>query len=509
MRVTQALVRAATVAAGRTATVDGARVRTWGEVRDRVARVAGALLLAGVNEGDRIAILANNSDRYFELFYAVLWAGGVLVPLNTRLAPAELVFQVRDAGATVLFHDDEFGGTAEVLTREAGVRRAISIDGVRPGCLDELASTSTPACESEPPDEALAGIFYTGGTTGLPKGVMLSHSALHTTAANLLMVIPFDENDVNLHAAPMFHLADIGTVFCTMAAGTHVFTRRFDADALLEAIARHRVTHCFTVPAVIDRMARSDRLADLDLSSLRVLGYGGSSMPAAKLAFAREQLPAVDFMQGFGQTELPAATYLSAKAHRPGADPRKLRSAGQPCLGYEVKVVDERGTEVPRGTVGEIIGRGGNAMSGYWKRPEETAEVLRDGWVHTRDAGYMDEDGYIYVTDRLKDMIVSGAENVYSQEVENALSWHPAIEEAAVIGVPDPVWGERVHAILVTKADCPRPSLDEIVSVCRERIAGYKCPKSMEISAGPLPRSAAGKIMKAELRASRSTSSRD
>ena len=503
MRITQALGRAVTVAGKRIATIDGERRRTWKEVGERVARIAGGLHEMGIGDGDRVAILANNCDRFFEAYFAVAWAGAVLVPLNTRLARPELAFQLEDAGARLLLFGEEYAETAADLIDRGAVAVAVGLDGssaLSDLSLDHWASRSDPASEAEQPDSALAAIFYTGGTTGLPKGVMLSHANLHMMAANLLMSIPVDETCVNFHAAPMFHLADIGTLFCTMAGGMHVFLRHFDADAMLTAIAEHHVTHCFTVPAVIERMAKSPLAETLDLGSLKMLGYGGSSMPAASLDYARSRFPGVDFIQGFGQTEFAAATVLSPRDHLPGADPARLRSCGQVCLGYEIRIFDESGAEVPRGTVGEIVGRGGNVMMGYWNRPEETVHALRGGWLHTADAGYIDDDGYIYITDRLKDMIVSGAENVYSIEVENALSWHPAIEEAAVIGVPDPVWGERVHAVIVLKAGKAAPALAEIVAFCKERIAGYKAPKSMEIRREPLPRSAAGKILKGPLR---------
>lgn len=497
MRVTQGLIRAATVAPHRVATIDGDRIRNWRDVVDRVARLAGGL--AGlVAPGDRIAILADNCDGYFEAWYAVPWAAGVLVPLNTRLALPELAFQLRDAGATCLIHGIEYAATAAALQAEGAIGRIVALDG-EDGTAALIATTERIE-EAQGNAASLAGIFYTGGTTGLPKGVMLSHGALRAMAANLLMQIDFTEGDVNFHAAPMFHLADIATVFATMAGGAHVFRRSFDVDDMLHDIAHHRVTHCFTVPTIIERMARSPLAATLDLSSLRYLGYGGASMPAASIALARDVFPGANFIQGYGQTEFPAATFLSPAAHQPGADPVRLRSCGQVCYGYDIRIVDEAGREVPRGTVGEIAGRGENMMIGYWNRPGETADVLRDGWIHTRDAGYMDEDGFIYITDRLKDMIVSGAENVYSIEVENALSWHPAVLETAVVGLPDPSWGERVHAIVVLRDDSDAPAPAELATFCRARIAGYKVPKTFEFRRDPFERSAAGKILKGPLR---------
>ncbi len=505
MRITQALVRAVTVAPNRTATIDGMRVRTWREVFESVGRTAGGLANRGVSPGDRVAVLAHNCDAFFDAYFAVPWAGAVLTPLNTRLAPPELAFQLKDAGVRLLLFGREFEDVALRLRAEGAVEDLIALDDGSPSQIECLADlrADLPMPEVEAGDTTLAGIFYTGGTTGLPKGVMLSHGNLHTIASNLLMSIPYDGTCVNLHATPMFHLADIGILMATMAGGAHVFERSLQADVLLEAIARHRVTHCFTVPAVLDRLARAERSIELDLSSLRVLGYGGSSLPAASFTIARQRFPDVDFVQGFGQTEMAAATFLSPRDHRADADLSRLRSAGQVCMGYEIRIVDEDGQEVPRGVVGEIVGRGGNVMMGYWRRPDETVQALRGGWLHTGDTGYMDNEGYIYVVDRLKDMIVSGAENVYSIEVENAISWHPAIEESAVIGVPDSVWGERVHAIIVPKRGASPPDLVSLVAFCREHIAGYKCPKSLEVRSEPLPRSAIGKILKTSLRTAR------
>lgn len=505
MRITQGLVRALVTAPDRIATIDGDRQRTWREVGDRVARFAGGLQTqARMQTGDRVAILAHNCDLYFEAYFAILWAGGVLTPMNTRLATAELSFQLKDAGVETLLYGREFAAVAEQLLAEGAVKRLIAMDGdaaLQDSLTQEgLIATSDPAIEHLAGNNDLAGIFYTGGTTGLPKGVMLSHGNLHAIASNLLMTIPFDETGVNFHAAPMFHLADIGILFATMCGATHVFRRSFNAETMLEAIAAHGVTHCFTVPAVIDRMAKYEKLAELDLSRLQMLGYGGSSLPAATLALARAKFPGIKFIQGFGQTEMASVTALSPRDHECEDNHPRLRSCGKMAPGFEIRIVDDEGNEVPRGTIGEIVGRGDNVMLGYWNRPEETADVMRNGWLHTRDAGWMDEEGYVYITDRLKDMIVSGAENVYSIEVENALSWHPAVEESAVIGVPDAVWGERVHAVIVCKDGANQPTFEELVAFCRERIAGYKTPKSISFRNERLPRSAAGKIQKNPVR---------
>jgi long-chain acyl-CoA synthetase len=503
MRVTYALERAALIEAGRIATIDGDRRHTWSEVQGRVARLASALQELGVKPGDRVGILAMNCDLFFEAWFAIPWAGAVLVPLNTRLAVPELAFQLEDAGVEVLLFGAEFADTVKALRGHDILRTTIGMDSADAPAdhgMNALIAAAEPVAAAELGDADLLGIFYTGGTTGLPKGVMLTHRNFYMVAANLMMAIPFDEDGVNFHSAPMFHLADIGILFVTMAAGTHVFSRSSNVDDILGAISNHHVTHCFTVPVMIERLANHPELHSFDTSSLRFLGYGGSSMPAAALDFARERFPGIEFIQGFGQTEMPSATMLSAKAHRPGADPSKLRSCGKVAFGFDVRIFDENGSEVPRGTVGEIVGRGDNVMVGYWNRPEETAKVKRNGWLHTGDAGFMDDEGYVYITDRLKDMIISGSENVYSIEVENAISRHPSVAESAVIGMPDRQWGERVHAVIVLKPGAPALDVEELRAFCKERIAGYKCPRSLTLREAPLPRSPAGKILKRELR---------
>ena len=455
----------------------------------------------GVERGDRVAVLANNSDRYLECYYAVFWNASVLVPINTRLAVPEIAYQLRDSGVKVLLYGAEFAGTVSALQREIAFT-AVALDRAdAPGTAtyEDLVAGSAPVAESIGPDDELAAIFYTGGTTGAAKGVMHTHKSLSAMAVNLVMSLQVDEDSVALHSAPMFHMADIAVWTMTQVGGTHVVTPRFDEDAMFDLIERHGVTHIFTVPTVIDRLARHGRAATADTSSLRMLGYGGAPMPPAVLEHARERFPHVSFGQGFGMTEMPAISYLGPKWHREGTDPDKLKSAGAAAYGYELKIVNEDGEEVPRGAIGEIVGRGDNLMAGYWNRPEATAEALRGGWMHSQDVGFMDDDGAIYITDRMKDMIVTGGENVYSIEVENVVYRHPAVLECAIIGVPDERWGERVHAVAFLKPD-QSLTLEALVSFCRPHIAGYKVPKSLEISATPLPRSGAGKILKTELR---------
>ncbi|WP_374527477.1 long-chain-fatty-acid--CoA ligase [Novosphingobium sp.] len=497
MQLTQGVHRSARINPNGIATIDGERRRTWAELARDVARFAALLRSLGVGPNDRVAVLANNGDHYFDAYFAIFWAGGVIVPLNTRLSVPELAFQIEDVGAAVLLVGDGFEVQAAGLAERFPNLLIEHLDEAGGGLRRRIADQ--PELEDAGRgDGDLAGVFYTGGTTGLPKGVMLTHRNLVSVASNLIMMIRFAPDCIDLHCAPMFHLADIGLFTVTMVGGVHVFAQRLDADTIMALTARHKVTHVFTVPAVIDALSRAD-LAAHDLSSLRMLGYGGSPMPAATIARAQDRLPGIQFIQGFGMTEMPSISFLLPEQHDPASGHAKLRSAGVPGYGFELKVVGPDDQELPRGQVGEIVGRGPCVMAGYWNRPDETAEALRGGWMHSQDAGFMDEDGYITITDRLKDMIVSGAENIYSIEVENALSLHPQVQECTVIGVPDERWGERVHAIVVPVPG-EAPSEQSMLAHLHERLARYKCPKSWELRTEPLPRSPIGKVLKADLR---------
>lgn len=502
MELSQLVRRAVQVNARGIATVDGDTRRTWAQEGDRIARLAAGLAARGVGEGDRVAILGGNSVHYWEALFALFQLGAVAVPLNTRLTAAELAYQLGDAGAVMLLAGTGFGDMAQSL-RVGALQALVGIeDQVLDVALETLIADHQPRAEFAMGDDRLAGIYYTGGTTGLPKGVMLSHRNLYAMASNLVMHLKVDCHSVVLHSAPMFHLADFASFVATMVAGTHVVIPRFDDETMLHAIADARVTHTFTVPLMIDRIARHPRLAEFDISSLKVLGYGGAPMPRGTYEHARATFPQIEFCQGFGMTEMPAHTFLDMEAHRDPPESPRLRSAGQAGYLYEVRICDREGRTLPPGQFGEIAGRGDNVMMGYWNRPEETAAVLRDGWMFTGDAGFIDEDGNVTITDRFKDMIVTGGENVWTIEVENVVSRFPGVLECAVIGLPDTKWGERVHAIVGMGPD---GQFDEAAfdAHCREGLAGYKRPRSVEVVRQPLPRSGAGKILKRALRGER------
>ncbi|MGH9209143.1 MAG: acyl-CoA synthetase [Acidimicrobiales bacterium] len=504
MYLTQGLHRSLRHTPQQAATIFGDRVRSYVDHADRVARLAGGLRTLGVSDGERVAILSLNSDRYAELLVAVPWADGVLNPVNIRWSPEEIVYSLSDSETSVLVVDDTFAPMVRRLAEgHPGLTSVVHAgDGPAPDgavAYEELVAGSAPIPDARRGGDDLAGVFYTGGTTGFPKGVLLSHTNLLTSAlggqATSSIVAPGGRL---LHVAPMFHLADIAAwIGQSMVGGTHVVVPAFDAVAVLAAIDQHRVTNTVVVPTMIQMLVDHPDRDAYDLSSLRSVTYGASPITEALLQRAMKAFPQADFVQAYGMTELgPIATVLTPDDHRSG---HRLGSAGRAAAHAEVRIVDGAGNEVPRGTVGEIAVRGGHVMAGYRGKPEETAEALRDGWMHTGDGAYMDDEGYVFVVDRLKDMIVSGGENVYSVEVENALGRHPAVAACAVIGVPDTTWGERVHAVVVLRPGADA-TLDELRDHTQGLIGSYKAPRSVEFADG-LPVSGAGKVLKRELRA--------
>jgi acyl-CoA synthetase (AMP-forming)/AMP-acid ligase II len=507
MGITQSIRRIVQQNRDGRATSFGERTQSWGALEARVARLAGGFRSLGLEAGERVAILALNSDRYLEYFVAVPWAGGVLVPLNIRWSAAENIYSLNDCGANLLLIDDAFLKLAPAILAEVpSIRAAIHLgDGEAPAGMigyEALIERSPPVADAGRAGEDLAGIFYTGGTTGFPKGVMLPHRGLWASAAAMIADIDITRDTVYLHAAPMFHLADGAmSMAVLLAGGSHVMIPAFNPEAVLAAAARHRVSHLLLVPTMIHMTVTHPKLAEADLSSVRYLLYGASPIPEALLLQAMRALPRCRFIQAYGQTELsPVATILPWDYHTlEGPKAGKLASAGRAAMCCELEVVDAAGVEVPRGTVGEIRVRGPNTMLGYWNKPKETAAALRQGWVYTGDAARMDDEGFVYIVDRVKDMIVSGGENVYSAEVENEVAKHPAVAQCAVIGIPHETWGEAVHAIIILKPG-ERAAAEDIIAHCHSLIAGYKCPRSIEFRTEPLPLSGAGKVLKRELR---------
>ncbi|QBY55393.1 long-chain-fatty-acid--CoA ligase [Cupriavidus oxalaticus] len=511
MYFTQGLHRAVRQQPDTVAVCCGDERLTFAQFAQRVASLAGALRRLGIHGGERVAMLSLNSVRYLEYDMAVPWAGGVLNPVNIRWSPAEMLYALDDSGTHVLIVDDNFKDVASRLAKEGRTVRHVIYAGAGKapaGMLDyeALIAANEPVEDAWRHGEDLAGIFYTGGTTGYPKGVMLSHYNLGISGMASLVTGRCAPGTVYLHAMPMFHLGSFSSVNALfMNGGVHVVLPSFTPQGVLEAISRYGVNELMLAPTMIQLLldwmdANASLSGTLDLSSLRMIGYGASPISQALLRRAQATFRNAKFVQGYGMTELsPAGTFLGDEYHTDAAFASgKMRAAGKPYVCVEIKIVDDDGQELPRGEVGEIVARGGNVMRGYWNKPEATAEAIRNGWLHTGDSGYMDEEGLVYVVDRLKDMIVTGAENVYSAEVENALASHPAVAACAVIGIPNQKWGESVHAVVVLRAGA---SVAEaaLMAHCRERIAGYKCPRSFEFR-DTLPLSSVGKVLKTELR---------
>jgi long-chain acyl-CoA synthetase len=483
------------------------RSRTWHELGERVARLAGALTATGVGRGDRVAVLMLNQDRYLELYLALAWSGAVIVPLNIRWSLPENEAAIVDCAPGMLVVDGAFAAMGRQLAgKVASIRLVHADDGPAPaGMLDleTLIAGAKPIEDARVPDTDLCGIFYTGGTTGRSKGVMLSHRNLMSNARNMLAEGILSNGGTYLHAAPMFHLANVAGMYAHLLAGSaHAVVRAFAPEATAQAVERFKVTETLLVPTMIQMLVDHPSLEKYDVSSLRNVMYGGSAISEAVLDRAIARLPQARFQQAYGMTELsPCATILPWADHiGDGRAKGRHRSGGRPTFMVDVRIVDADDRPVPRGTVGEIVVSGENVMMGYWERPAETAKAIIDGWMHTGDGGYMDEDGYVYIVDRLKDMIVSGGENVYSAEVENCLAQHPAVAQCAVIGIPSERWGEEVHAVIMRRPGV-EATPDDLIAFCKGRIAGYKCPRSVRIQDEPLPLSGAGKILKRALRA--------
>lgn len=490
------------------AIIDGGTRFTYRQFGERVQRLAGRLQALGVEKGDRIGLLMLNSFHYLEVFYASFLIGAVVVPLNFRLAVPELSFILNDAGVKILFFHREFQQVVSHLREESpSIEHYVwtelepleSMDFI---FYESLLQDSVGWRQTDLDEHDVAGIFYTGGTTGLPKGVMLTHKNLLVNAFQTSLAIDVRPDDIYLHAAPMFHLADgASTVSTTLAGATHVHIRAFDPIRVMEAIQKERVNVVTLVPTMINMLVNHPEAGTFDLSSLKRLLYGASPIPVEVLKKAISVLRC-RFYQAYGMTEAsPVLTVMRPEDHVTEGNEKALKrlaSCGQPIYNVELKIVDPEGNEVPHGMVGEIIARGPNIMKGYWNRPEETADALRDGWYWTGDMAAMDEDRFVYMIDRKKDMIVTGGENVYSVEVENVIYQHSAVLEAAVIGVPDEIWGEAVKAIVVVKPG-QEVTEPELITHCRSQLANYKVPKTVELVES-LPKSGAGKILKRTLR---------
>ena len=486
------------------ASLDGDVTITFAEHLDRVARLGNALRgQLGVEPGDRFAVMALNSHHYLELYHAAFLGSGVVNPLNLRLAPKELEFILQNSGTSVCFTDQFFAPVIDRVRAEAGLDHVVLIGGgdvPHDHGFEDLLSAAKPVIPDEPEEDDPAILMYTGGTTGLPKGVLIDHRAAILDMYKIGVAFPFSADYVYLHQTPMFHAASFGGVLTIPAVGgATTYVGLFDPAQVIATIERHHVSTTVMVPTMVQMLLDHPDFRPERLASLRSLVYGASPMPTTLVERLLAVLPDVDIYQGYGMTEnCGLLTLLGPEDHRAGGD--RLKSAGRPVTGSGIQIQDVDGKPVATGEVGEVCARGGNFMREYWQQEDATSAAFQGGWYHTGDAGRLDHDGYLFLVDRVKDMIVTGGENVYSAEVENALVANPAVAQAAVIGIPSDQWGEAVHAIVVLEEGATITA-EELKAWCRERIAGFKVPKSIEFRTEPLPLSGAMKVLKRELRA--------
>ena len=475
----------------RTALIHGDTTFTYAELHTRVTRLAHALRARGIRRGDRVAYLGPNHPSYLETLFAAGSLGAVFVPLNTRLAGPEIGYQLSDSGARALVYGPSHAGLVAGLPGSTDVRTYVEVGAEYEQLLAESAA--------EPIDEPVTAddtciIMYTSGTTGRPKGAMLTHGNLTWNAINVLVDTDLIADERALVSAPLFHTAGLNmlTLPVLLKGGTCVLVEAFEPNATFDLIEQHRITFMFGVPTMFEQVARHPRWADADLSSLRILTCGGSPVSTPLIAAYQER--GLTFLQGYGMTEASPGTLFLDAEHAIG----KAGSAGVPHFFSDVRVVRPDLAPVDVGETGEVVLRGPHVMPGYWGLPEETAASFADGWFRSGDAARVDEDGYVFIVDRIKDMIISGGENIYPAEIEDLLLGHPDIAECAVIGVPDDKWGEVPRAVVVPR-EGSAPDPDEVLASLAGRLAKYKIPKSVVIADG-LPRTASGKLLKSRVR---------
>lgn len=486
---------------------------TYAQFADRVSRLAGGLREAGVQPGDRVAFLSMNCHRLLEAYYGVIEAGAVLLPLNIRLGPQEIAYIVNDAGARMLFLQAHFRPLVESFrSKLSAVRSFYSLDSVIE--RDWLCPESYEALISRAPchrtdimqvdENSLAELFYTSGTSAEPKGVMLTHRNIYLHALNASMALHTDTDSVELHTIPLFHANGWGVAhFLTLLGGKHVMIQRFDPPEVFRLIEAERVHYCSLVPSMATALVNCPERQKYDLSSLKRVSIGGAASSPTLVREIEEKLGCTCF-SGYGLTE--TSPVLSISPMKPGISwDEEQRFIGQSMTGYaipgaELRVVDANDQDIPRDghAIGEIIARSDGVMNGYWRQPEATAEAMRGGWFHTGDMATWNEDGYILILDRKKDIIVSGGENISSLEVEKAFLSHPAVLEVAVVPVPDEKWGEVPKALVVLKPNAQTNEID-LIEHCRSRLAHYKCPQSVEFLES-LPKTGTGKVLKRDLR---------
>ena len=475
---------------------------TWSEFARRIARLGGVLNQSGINRGDRFGILALNSWRQAEVINAGQWIGATPVPINFRLAPAEIRTIIDDAECGLLVVDEQFIGLLDGPELADWKSRHLLINGNKTGFYERAVKSGKPMEPATGSADTEALLLFTGGTSGRAKGVPLTHGNIIANAKQVGSRWSAQPDDVVLHVPPMFHSAELVKTVYFMQGASSVYLPKFDPDALLRTIEEFRVTFALLVPTMLMLTLQSGKVSQYDTSSLKQIIYGASPMSAEGVRAAFETFPGVEITQGYGLTETaPLLTMLDHQSHVQALETgnaARLSSCGRVLEGAELKIMDSNGRDCATGQVGEICARGDNVFSGYINQDELTNEVLADGWFRTGDLGYLDDDGYLYLKDRKQDMIVTGGENVYSSEVEAVLNRHPEVVEVAVIGIPDEIYGEKVIGLATAKIGSNLTQA-ELISFCKDKIGGYKIPKKIHI-VDSLPKSALGKVLKTELR---------
>ncbi|MFQ5987647.1 MAG: long-chain-fatty-acid--CoA ligase [Dehalococcoidia bacterium] len=513
MNTTEFLMITSAICPDRPAIIFEGKRFTFSELSERVNRLANALVDLGIEKGEGVAILQVNCNQYVEAYYAVAKIGAIFVPLNFRAKRDELVYMLNNSEATTLFVGERYVELVNSMRPDLPlVKHYISIEGKQEGMLDYeelLASASDEEVFTDIADEDITMLMYTAGTTGLPKGVPLSHNSFGLYVLENVNPADPEIEETNLLTMPLYHVAGAQAMLAATYGGRSLaMMRQFEVDEWLETVQRERANRAMLVPTMLKRVIDHPDLDKYDLSSLKVITYGAAPMPFEVIKKAIGLFPGVNFINAFGQTETASTiTTLGPDDHiiegTEEEKEKKLRrltsSIGRPMSDVEMKIIDEAGNDLPPGEVGEIVARGPRVMSGYWKDAEKTAKAITaDGWLHTGDMGYMDEEGYFYLAARADDLIIRGGENISPEEVENVLYSHPAVEEAAVIGVPDPEWGQEPRAIVVLK-EGKTTTAEELIEFCRERMASFKRPRSV-VFTDELPRTSTGKVLKRVLR---------
>jgi len=480
-------------------------VVTYADLRDRLHRLANALADLAA-PGDRVAILSENRPEYIDCYYGVPRAGMGLCFINFRLAPREIVRIINDAEPSVLVTEAPYLELVNQIRTELTTVKHVIVagGGAGPGDIvyEDMVAAASPEPPADEPDPGdLAWLIYTSGTTGMPKGAMLSHRNLLAAVNNSAITWEFEPHETALSPWPLCHVSGYLFPLMHQLGNTVVLMRSYDPEQYLALIEKHRCTQATGAPTMLNMLFQHPKFADFDLSSLKRIGYGAAAMPAEVIRTGMDKLPGVRFITGFGMTELSGNIfYMTPDQHLAALDGDQsvLSSVGQLMTLAMARVVDDAMNDVPVGAVGELVVQGDQVLTGYWRRPDANEEAFFGGWFHSGDLAKWDADGNLYIVDRKKDMIITGGENVYSREVEEVLYTHPAVAEAAVIGLPDPMWGEKIVAVIQPRVGMTVDP-DEIIELCRSQMASYKKPKHV-VFVEELPRNAAGKILKRELR---------